>query len=142
MILFTQSIDAQILYRNNCKRLCLFTRIDSVCMLPQTEESLLQRIVSILSARKERIANWRKLFLKSVKVDINVSLLMLIRIVVEVISQKGKRKTISFVTKKDTKILSFILRTNKRQDKMSTQSSTTESGQAIDYPQKSTIFPN
>lgn len=76
------------------------------------------------------------------KVDINVSLLMLIRIVVEVISQKGKRKTISFVTKKDTKILSFILRTNKRQDKMSTQSSTTESGQAIDYPQKSTIFPN
>lgn len=53
MILFTQSIDAQILYRNNCKCLCLFARVDSVCMLPQTEESLLQRIVGILSARKE-----------------------------------------------------------------------------------------
>lgn len=65
---------------------------------------------------------------------------MLIRIVVEVISQKGKRKTISFVTKKDTKILSFILRTNKRQDKMSTQLSTTESGQAIDYPKSPPYF--
>lgn len=115
--------------------------IRSACFHRRKKASCNASSASSLLGRR-RIANWRKLFLKSVKVDINVSLLMLIRIVVEVISQKGKRKTISFVTKKDTKILSFILRTNKRQDKMSTQSSTTESGQTIDYPQKSTIFPN
>jgi len=40
---------------------------------------------------------------------------MLIRIVVEVVSQKGKRKTISFVTKKDTK--SYLLFSEQIKDK-------------------------